>query len=268
MNQSVHDLMSLKNRYALITGGAGHVGKMAADTLAQLGASIFLVDRDKAALDAFAESLVAAYDIEVYPMVADLEDLDAVASIASYVKQQSNQLHILINNAAFVGSSDLSGWVGPLAKQSIATWERALRVNLTAPFALAQAFEPLLTAAKGASIINIGSIYGIVGPHFELYKDLEMGNPAAYAASKGGLIQLTRWLAAAMAPAIRVNALSPGGIWRDQAEAFVERYAANTLLERMAREKDLQGAITYLASDLSAYVTGQNLIVDGGWTAT
>ena len=94
-----------------------------------------------------------------------------------------------------------------------------------------------------------------------------MGNPAGYAASKGGLIQLTRWLATVLAPDVRVNAIIPGGIWRNQPETFREQYVARTPLGRMGAEEDLKGAAAYLASDLSAYVTGQNLIVDGGWTA-
>jgi NAD(P)-dependent dehydrogenase (short-subunit alcohol dehydrogenase family) len=99
-----------------------------------------------------------------------------------------------------------------------------------------------------------------------LYEATEMGNPAAYAASKGGLIQLTRWLATVLAPDIRVNTLTPGGIARNQPEIFTERYIRRTPLQRMAVEEDFKGAALYLASDLSSYVTGQNLIVDGGWT--
>jgi NAD(P)-dependent dehydrogenase (short-subunit alcohol dehydrogenase family) len=100
-----------------------------------------------------------------------------------------------------------------------------------------------------------------------LYEGTKMGNPAAYAASKGGLLQLTRWLATVLAPKIRVNALTPGGVWREQPEAFHERYRLRTPLGRMAAESDFKGAAAYLASDMSEYVTGQNLIVDGGWTA-
>ncbi len=111
------------------------------------------------------------------------------------------------------------------------------------------------------------SIYGMVGPDFSLYAGTSMGNPAAYAASKGGLLQLTRYLATALAPRVRVNAITPGGIVRGQPPAFIERYVAKTPLGRMATEEDFKGAIAYLASDLSRYVTGQNLVVDGGWTA-
>jgi NAD(P)-dependent dehydrogenase (short-subunit alcohol dehydrogenase family) len=106
----------------------------------------------------------------------------------------------------------------------------------------------------------------MVGPDLSLYEETNLGNPAAYAATKGGLLQLTRWLATVLAPDVRVNAISPGGVWRNQPEDFLKRYVAKTPLRRMATEEDLKGAVAYLASDLSAYVTGHNLVVDGGWT--
>jgi NAD(P)-dependent dehydrogenase (short-subunit alcohol dehydrogenase family) len=120
--------------------------------------------------------------------------------------------------------------------------------------------------SDGASIINVASIYGIVAPDYSLYGGTTMGNPAAYAASKGGLLQLTRWLATTLAPDVRVNAITPGGVFRNQNPDFVKRYEAKTPLGRMARESDFAGAVAYLASDMSGYVTGQNLVVDGGWS--
>ena len=124
---------------------------------------------------------------------------------------------------------------------------------------------PLLKATEGASIINIASIYGEYGPDWSLYEGTYMSNPAAYSASKGGLIQFTRWLATTIAPDIRVNAISPGGIFRNQPEVFVKRYEAKTPLGRMATEDDFRGVVAFLASDMSRYVTGQNLVMDGGW---
>ena len=122
-------------------------------------------------------------------------------------------------------------------------------------------------AAGRGAIINIGSIYGTVGPDFSLYEGTSMANPAAYGASKGGLAQLTRYLATALAPLVRVNTISPGGIARGQPASFVERYRSRTPLGRMGAEEDLKGAVAFLASDAAAYVTGQNLLVDGGWSA-
>ena len=123
----------------------------------------------------------------------------------------------------------------------------------------------MLKAAEGANIINIASIYGIYGPIWSLYEGTSMSNPAAYSASKGGLIQFSRWLSTSIAPHIRVNTISPGGVFRNQPEVFVTRYEAKTPLGRMATEDDFRGVVAYLASDLAKYVTGQNLVVDGGW---
>ena len=123
---------------------------------------------------------------------------------------------------------------------------------------------PRLRISGNGSIINIGSIYGVVAPDYSLYAGTNMGNPAAYAASKGGLIQLTKWLSTTLAKEIRVNSISPGGIFRDQPKEFVSKYEIKTPLGRMATEEDFKGIIAYLSSDLSAYVTGQTLHVCGG----
>ena len=128
-------------------------------------------------------------------------------------------------------------------------------------------YKDALAAGGHGSVINISSIYGLSGPDWRLYEGTSLGNPAAYAASKGGLIQMTRWLATTMAPKVRVNAIAPGGVFRNTPEPFLGRYISRTPLARMATEEDFMGAVAYLASDLSAYVTGQCLAVDGGWTA-
>jgi NAD(P)-dependent dehydrogenase (short-subunit alcohol dehydrogenase family) len=138
-------------------------------------------------------------------------------------------------------------------------------VNLTSVFHLCQLFTPALRSSQGGSIINIASIYGEYGPDWSLYEGTGMANPAAYGASKGGVIQFTRWLATTLGPDVRVNAISPGGVARGQPESFVKRYEARTPLRRMATEDDFRGAIAYLASDMSGYVTGQIVRVDGGW---
>jgi len=154
------------------------------------------------------------------------------------VKSDGLGLSCLVNNAAFVGSSNLQGWSSSFEEQNIATWRRAFEVNLTAAFHLSQLFAPELRSSSQGNIINVASIYGELGPDWSLYCGTDMGNPAAYSASKGGLIQLTRWLATSMAPSVRVNAISPGGIFRGQPESFVSRYVAKTPLGRMAIEDD------------------------------
>jgi NAD(P)-dependent dehydrogenase (short-subunit alcohol dehydrogenase family) len=264
---TLNTLMQLKGRRALITGATGGLGRIMADTLAEQGADLVLVDRPGADFQALSEALVRQWGVKVQHRHCDLEQQAQRAELVAWVKESGLGLNILINNAAFVGTSELQGWGVPFEQQTVETWRRALEVNLTAVFDLCQGLTPLLKEAAGANIINIGSIYGEYGPDWGLYEGTKMSNPAAYGASKGGLIQFTRWLATTIAPDVRVNAISPGGIARGQPEVFVRRYEARTPLRRMATEDDFRGAVAYLASDLSAYVTGQNLSVDGGWGA-
>ena len=221
--------------------------------------------RSRTVEPALTAAAAAAVD-RCSPFVVDFAVDGAAADLPGRVHRELGRLDIVVNNAAFVGTSNLDGWAVPFAQQSVETWRAALEVNLTTAFALTQAAAPLLTASGHGSVVNVASIYGIVGPDHRLYEGTAMGNPAAYAASKGGLVQLTRWLATSLAPDIRVNAVSPGGIERDQPAAFVERYAADPS-GRMATEDDIVGAVTWLAGDLATYVTGHNLVVDGGWTA-
>ena len=259
-------LFELDGKVALITGGAGHIGLACAEALAELGARIAIVDREQAACDARAGDLAARFSIEAVGIATDLESTDAAKAAVAATLQRFGRLDILVNNAGYTGASGIPGYAVPFPAQSIEAWNAAVRVNLTAPFVLAQAAHPELARQHGC-IVNVGSIYGSVGPQNVLYEGTTMGNPAAYGATKGGLAQLTRYLATVMAPDVRVNCISPGGVARGQAQAFVERYVARTPLGRMATEEDLKGAFAYLASPASAYVTGQELLVDGGWTA-
>lgn len=258
--------MNLDGRRAVITGGAGHLGRIMADSLAELGADIVLVDVAEPPILEAADVISGRWGVAVDGLACDLEDAQARETLASEV-DASGGLNVLVNNAAFVGTSGLSGWAEPFERQSVETWRRALEVNLTAGFHLCQLLTPALKTSPGGSIINIASIYGQWGPDYSLYEGTEMASPAAYGASKGGLIQFTRWLATTLAPEVRVNAISPGGVARGQPDSFVSRYEARTPLRRMATEDDFRGAVAYLATDLSAYVTGQVLAVDGGWGA-
>lgn len=263
---SLQDLMTLNGRVAAITGGAGHIGRAMAEALAELGASVAIVDVSARAADTAAD-LAGRFGVAAAGFAIDLADDSQVAALPAQVAESLGGLDILIHCAAFVGTSGLSGWLVPFEEQSVDTWRKAMDVNLTAPFALTQAALPWLRRSGRGSVIMVSSIYGLVGPDMRLYDDTAMGNPAAYAASKGGMLQLTRWLSTVLAPQIRVNAIVPGGVARGQPEVFVERYKQRTPLARMAVEDDFKGATAYLASDLSAYVTGQILSVDGGWTA-
>ena len=264
--RTLRQLTDLRDRVALITGGAGHIGHVIGEGLAELGASVAVLDIDQTAAGASASEIAHSYKVKTLAMAVDLTDITAVQSAPKRVVEEFGRLDIVIHSAAYGGDTRVPGWAVPFDEQTTEAWDRALRVNLTSAFALAQAArQPLIDSGHG-SIVLISSIYGLVGPDMSLYEGTTMNNPAGYGASKGGLLQLTRYLATVLAPQIRVNAISPGGVWRQQAEQFHARYQSRTPLGRMATEEDLKGAAAYLSSDLSSYVTGHNLVVDGGWT--
>jgi NAD(P)-dependent dehydrogenase (short-subunit alcohol dehydrogenase family) len=260
-------MMDMRGKRALVTGAAGSLGHVIAETLAELGADLVLVDRPGTNFGEQISSVACGRQIHIDTVCCDLELQADRDLLVAEVLSSRGDLQVLVNNAAFVGASGLEGWALPFEQQTVDTWRRALEVNLTAVFDLCKQFSPALRMNGVGSIVNVGSIYGMVGPNWGLYDGTSMANPAAYAASKGGVEQMTRWLATTLAPAVRVNSISPGGIFRNQPEVFVSRYEALTPMGRMATENDFRGAFAYLASDLSGYVTGQNLVVDGGWTA-
>lgn len=259
--------MNMTERVVLITGGAGHLGYEMARTVAELGASVVLVDINLSHAAARAQAIQTEFGVKCWGLACNLEQEDQRAQLPDRVAHTAGTLDVLINNAGFVGDSSLQGWVCDFSAQSIETWRRALEVNLTACFHLSQLFRDQLARNNNGSIVNVASIYGVLGPDMSLYEGTAMGNPAAYAASKGGLVQLTRWLSTVLAPHIRVNCISPGGLARGQNPLFQERYIAKTPLKRMGEEQDFKGVTALLASDASRWITGQNLMVDGGWAA-
>jgi NAD(P)-dependent dehydrogenase (short-subunit alcohol dehydrogenase family) len=261
--KSVHQLIALAGRRALISGGAGHIGLACAEALIELGASVAILDRDRDA----CETRAAALGSSAIALPCDLSDENDTRAAIDRGIQAMGGLDILIHCAAFVGTTEMEGWAEPFETQTVDAWESALRVNLTAPFVMVQHGRAALEKSGHGSVILFGSIYGLVAPDMDLYAGTAMANPVGYGVSKGGLLQLVRYLSVLLAPAVRVNAISPGGVLRGQPEAFRKRYEARAPLRRMAMEEDLKGAVAYLASDLSAYVTGHNLVVDGGWTA-
>ncbi len=262
--QRMESWLSLEGNTALITGATGHIGQNTAEALAINGCNLILLDRFKDKLAELQSALQADYPVLIETHYLDFENPDYINSLRdSHCKLE--RVGIFINNASFVGESKLSGWNVSFDQQSQETWDRCLQVSLQPAFALTQLLSKPLANHRG-SIIIISSLYGHSVPDWTLYEGTNMGNPAAYAVSKAGLIQLTKWLAATLGPSIRVNCISPGGIFRNQPSNFVERYVKKTKLKRMASEVDISNAILFLASPRSAYITGHNLKVDGGWT--
>lgn len=263
--RTIKDLSRIDGRVVLITGGAGNIGFAMAEALAELGGTVVIADKDVDACRRQTEKLSETGKADWIGV--DLADEASSRGLVKETVKRHGRLDILVHSAAFVGTTVFPGWAVPFEQQSVEAWDAAMRVNLTAAFVLSQEAAPILRDSGHGSIIFISSTYGLVGPDIRLYEGTSMANPSAYGASKAGLLQLMRYLAAVFAPKVRVNAITPGGVWRGQPEVFHERYKAKTPLGRMATEEDFKGAAVFLASDMSAYMTGHNLVVDGGWTA-
>lgn len=261
------NIFHLDQKVVLVTGGLGHLGRRIGIALGRRGAHVVLTDcfPPTTAQDALSDLVNQSISCEY--IYSDLSLPESRNQLISNFLEEHRSLDILVNNASMVGTSGAEGFNTAFSLQSDEAFLNCLMINLLAPFALARSLSPLLLQSGKGSIINISSIYGLVGPVPKIYDGLEMHQPAAYSASKGGLIQLTRYLATTLAPKIRVNAIAPGGIFREQDPIFVERYSERVPLGRMAKEGDLDGAIVWLASEASAYVTGQVIAVDGGWTS-
>ena len=254
----INKLVNLKGKKVLITGASGHLGREIVSTLYGLGATLYLTDISKEALSIFDKKKYS----RIIKITCDLSKESERKQLIKKIKK----LDILINNAAYVGTSKLKGWNTKFANQSLETWRKAIEVNLTAPFHLIRDFSTLLKKGNNPSVINISSIYGHVAPDYAIYKNTKIYNIAAYATSKAGINQLTKWSASTLAPKVRVNTISIGGIYRNQNKKFVKNYNSKTFLNRMAKESDIMGGVIFFASDLSKYVTGQNLFIDGGFT--
>jgi len=260
------NLFNLEGRVAVVTGAAGHLGKSMASALCQGGAKVYLNGRRANALEALRDTLTAdGRDAEI--AVFDVTDDAAIGKFFGRVADRDGKLDIIVNNA-FTGSP------GTTETSTAVDFHMSFDTIVTGAFRLIQAGRPLLkTAARlgNASVINIGSMYGTVSPDLGIYQNVPP-NPPFYGPAKAGLLQLTRYLACELAAdGIRVNAISPGpfpsDLARNDAPAFVAELERRVPLARIGRPDDLQGAILFLASDASSYVTGINLPIDGGWTA-
>lgn len=250
----------------IVTGGLGNIGTTLINRLVEQDNIVIIIDRDTQKFNNIINSKILKNANQITFKQCNLEsELERKITIESILTEYQ-EIDCLVNNAAYVSNNNFQGWNETFVEQNLDIWRSALEVNLTAPFHFARDLLPLLSNAIDGNIINISSIYGQVGPNWDLYKNTNMGNPAAYSVSKGGLEQLTRWLATTLAPNIRVNCIAPGGIFRNQETAFVKRYEEKTPMRRMGEESDIVGAIEFLSGDSAKYITGQTLNVDGGFT--
>jgi NAD(P)-dependent dehydrogenase (short-subunit alcohol dehydrogenase family) len=259
---------ALEGRLALVTGAAGILGSRFCRSLLGAGATVIGTDLD---VDSIERS-VAPETSGFTAIKVDLADEASVMETAARIEKDYGSPRILVNNAASK-SSDVRAFFKPFEETSLANWEEVMAVNVSGMMLMCREYGPRMSArGTGGSVINISSIYGVVAPDQRIYEgshyaDLggAINTPAVYSTSKAAVLGLTRYLATYWAHAgIRVNAISPGGVASGQNDTFKARYSARVPLGRMAEAEELEGALIYLASDASSYVTGQNLIVDGG----
>jgi NAD(P)-dependent dehydrogenase (short-subunit alcohol dehydrogenase family) len=247
----------------LITGGTGALGMVFGSTLAEDGADVVLVDVDQERCNHCAEEISSATRRRVLGVRCDVADEGDVQSAVRRAVEAFGRIDIVINNAA----AQPPGFCTPFEEYPVEVWNRVMAVNLTGPFLMARAVAPVLLRQKSGSLINICSTYGVVAPNQHLYDGSSFNTPAVYSASKAGILGLTRYLATYWAEkGIRVNSITPGGIFRGHTDPFLANYCARVPMARMGQQDELRGAVVYLASDASSYVTGHNLVVDGGWT--
>lgn len=272
--QNVLDKFNLKGNTVLVTGGGGLLGRQFALALAQAGADVMLADLAYEAAADQAE-VIRAEGLSAEALAVDVIDPDSTRAMVEQTLARFGRLDVLINSAALDPKFDPQHQSEQAANAfetySLEAWRKALDVNLTGMFLASQAaVQPMLAQGKGV-IINICSTYGINGPDQRIYirpDGTRSYKPVYYSVTKAGVLGFTRYLAAYYAGKnIRVNALTPGGVYNEHDEVFVKAYSAKTILGRMANIDEMSAAMLFLASDASSYMTGSNLIVDGGWTA-
>jgi len=273
---TILDKFNLKEQTALVTGGAGLLGREFCRALAEAGAAVAVLDLDEAAAERVADDLTQAGH-RAMPVECDLRSANSIRGSIDGVLSALGRIDVLVNSAALDPKFDAQSLQRGIAPGSfedypLDQWNEALQVNLTGTFLMTQAcVRPMLDHGGRGSIINICSTYGLNGPDQRLY--LKDGKrvafkPVYYTVTKAGILGFTKYLAAYYAGTqIRVNALTPGGVFNEHEEYFVQNYSSRTILGRMARPDEMGASLVFLASEASSYMTGANLVVDGGWTA-
>lgn len=271
MNKTVSELFSLKNKVAIVTGALGLIGKHHCHALDEAGANVVVGDINENDCKKFASSL----SNKALGIGFDITDKKSVVNLKDIVLTEFGRIDILVNNAAIndmFENPQAAAELSMFENYPLEMWQKSIDVNVTGTFLCSQIIGSYMAERGSGSIINIASTYGMVGPDQSIYKkpdgSQDFYKSAAYPATKGAIINFTRFLATYWgSKGVRVNSLSPGGVENNQDKFFIKNYSYKTPLGRMALPTDYKGAIVFLASDASSYMTGANLVVDGGWTA-
>lgn len=267
------NMFSLHGKNVLITGGVGILGKVFVEAFLNQGASVGIVDIDQKQIDEFLEGLQAKYSQKIRGYQCDITSELEIQNLIKNVVNDFGKIHVLHNNAASK-SSDINKFFTPFEEFPLDTWREIMSVNIDGMFLMAKYVGKHMVDEKiKGSIIQTSSIYGIMGPDQRIYEGSSylgrpINTPAVYSASKAAVVGLTKYLASYWGEkGIRVNTLTPGGMESGQNSTFKEKYSNRVPLNRMGNPNELVGALIYLSSDASSYVTGQNLIIDGGLSA-
>lgn len=269
----VESLFSLDNKLIVVAGGAGQIGLSMSIILADAGATIIVADLDlEMAENKIKEIRDDVVRKRLIPVKLDVSKKEEIETFFQNITKAYGSLYGLANCFHFKGNArkldTTSNFFADFENYPLEAWEQVHDINLTGSFLMSQKAVPYLKQNGGGVIVNISSTYGNVSANKSIYGKSGINSPVAYATSKAAIINLTRYLATHLAEYnIRANVLSPGGVFNNQSEEFLTNYTNLTPLRRMANAEDYQGAILYMMSDASKYMTGANLIVDGGWTA-
>jgi NAD(P)-dependent dehydrogenase (short-subunit alcohol dehydrogenase family) len=268
----MRDPFDLGGRTAIVTGGGGILGRGFCEVLAAHGANVAVFDVNEQAAAATVEAMTLSSSAKAIAVGCDVASAASVGTAVARVIKEFGGVDILHNNAA-TKTDNLAGFFAPFEDYTIETWREIMGVNIDGMFLMAQAVgKQMVAQGRGGSIIQTSSVYGVVAPDQRIYEGSHylgraINTPAVYSASKAAVIGLTRYLASYWgAQVIRVNTLTPGGVESGQNDVFSRKYSARVPMARMARADEMQSALLFLASDASSYMTGQNLVIDGGLT--
>lgn len=271
--KDLSNLFDLTGKVAVVTGGAGIIGARVCRGISAHGARVAIAEIDVSAAEILAKEISTDTGNEVIAVCCDVSSPESVDAMVAAVVEAFGAIHVLHNNAQ-ARPKDLGAFFAPVEDFDLDVWRQVMAVNLDGMFIVAQRVgRRMIEQGTGGSIIQTASTYGVVGPDFRIYEGSDyMGGrittPPVYAASKAAVIGLTRYLATYWADkGIRVNTLVPGGVESGQNQTFQRNYATRVPLGRMADRDEMVGAVVYMAADASSYMTGQMVVVDGGWTA-
>ena len=262
---NMRKVFDFSNRVIVITGAAGLLGSEYADGFCQAGGNVVLADKNFEKCKKLAAKLEKKYGVKPLPIKLDVTNPNSIKKMVAHITKKFSKIDVLVNNAIYPE-------IGKIKKTKfedfpLDVWKKGIDVNLTGMFLCSQQIGKIMKKQKNGVIINISSIYGIKGPDQRIYGKTKIIKSALYATTKGAVINFTKYLASYWnRTGIRVNTLSLGGVEENQDRNFKKKYSDKTMIGRMAKKDEYVGALLFLSSDASSYLTGSNLVIDGGWS--